>query len=363
MLKNLVYTFFILSFLLFTLATQTFAQENTYNPVVWKTSHAKLAASDFKITIGDRTFLGKNPIRIVSDPGIERTTLETSWYEHGFEMRMFMYFKKEPNGRWKMYDLRTYNAQDRSDWIMYDVEENEVSDVMGENDYHNEIVFTPKDSNINAKVICRECNIRAFEKNNGYYSDGNYNLDFRIGLPEGEIITLTTNPMAGYGVNAVLFDNTGNVVTDQSDFLYIWEATNPVRPVLSVSSSSVPYPDGNCAYGIMAPCPKSNGHLKGINPGYSEVRVSVLSRGSAERIASNVFDVLVYDQNSPVMEPPASTNNETSDNDAVLEQLQELEGEVGELTKKVEQQEEEISALQQIINSITQFLQRLFIGF
>jgi len=83
------------------------------NKIIWKTPYAKLLSDDFYIQIGESKFFGKDPISIRSDPGVERTTLEVIWRENNVEMRLFMYFKKIENNMWEMYELRSYNGQER----------------------------------------------------------------------------------------------------------------------------------------------------------------------------------------------------------------------------------------------------------
>lgn len=339
-----------------------FAQASTgsVNPVIWKTAYNEFSSSDFYIQVGETRFLGSENVRVSSDPGLDRTTIEIDWTENGIQMRLYVYFEKIENGMWRMYDLRTYNATG-SDWIYYQTIDsigNPVKSLVGQRSYADERIFLSKDGN--AKIYCKDCSLTAFMSNVPPPSVYGYIIDFRIGIPQGETITISNDPMTGYGVNAVFLDSSGTIVKDQTDFLYTWKSEN--ESILTLMSQSVPYPDGNCAYGILAPCPNFNVQIQGVNPGISKVLLDVTRKSDKTVVASNAFSVKVTEKNlapSPtaILSP---TNTPSPSQDDVTARLEELQGEVGELSKVVQQQQVEIGVLQKVIQSIQTFLRRLF---
>jgi len=360
-MKNIFRTLFIIT-LFFLYPHQAFAQypTNTTNPVIWKTAYNEFSSSNFYIQIGEKLFLGSDSVRVSSDPGVDRSTLELIWTEKGIEMRMNFYFEKIGNGMWQMYDLRTYNATG-SDWIYYNTNDsngNQVKSLVGQRDFRDERIFISKDGK--AKIFCKDCSITAFISNTPPPSVYGYIIDFRIGLAQNETITISNDPNTGYGVNAVLLDSSGSVVKDQSDFFYTWKPEN--ESILSTTPQSVPYPDGNCAYGVLAPCPKFNVEVKGINPGISKVLLDVTRKSDKTVVASNAFTVRVIEKKSNPSPTPSlvTTDSPIPSRDNVTSQLKELQGEVGRLSETVRQQQTDISLIQKIVQSLQAFLERLF---
>jgi hypothetical protein len=360
-MKNILFGFvyFVLASLF---VRPIFAQGTigTANPVIWKTAYNEFSSSNFYIQIGERTFYGSDAIRVNSDPGIDKTTLELEWKENDITMRFYLYFEKIENGMWQLYDMRTYNATG-TDWIYYqpvDSLGNSASSLIGQRNYAYERTFLSQDGS--AKIYCKECSITAFISNIAPPSVHGYVIDFRIGIPQNETITITNEPNTGYGVNAVLMDASGSVVKDQSDFTYSWKVEN--TSTLSIYAQGVPYPDGNCAYGILAPCPDFNVQIRGINPGISRVLLDITRKSDQTVVASNAFTVRVIEKTlSPTPIPsPTVKITPTLVQDDVTAQLTELQGEVGRLTNVVEKQQVEITVLQRIIQTIQEFLKNLF---
>jgi hypothetical protein len=356
-----IFTSILLTFVFLLCPQQIFAQDDTssINPVFWKTPYNELSSSDFFIQIGDKRFLGNGVVDVKSDPGLEKSTLELTWREDGVQMRMFMYFQMLDNGMWEMYDLRTYNATG-SDWLYYSTTDklgNPVKSLPGYRNYQHERVFVSKDGS--GKIYCKDCGITAFKSSAPPPSIYGYAIDFRIGLPENETIILSTDPGAGYGVNAVLFDSSGNIVTDQSNFSYKWRAEND--SVINIYSRSIPYPDGNCAYKILAPCPNFNVQISGKAPGISRVLLDVKRKSDNVIVASNAFTVRVIENTSiPTSSPTIRPSPAPSQEGESISELEELQGEVGRLSLEVNKQQKQLNFLQNIIQSIQDFIRKLF---
>ncbi len=112
-------------------------------PTNFKTEYVQMAVKNLNIKIGDEVYnpqRGKD-LQVHSSPpytenGKTRTTLELTWFEFDKEMRVFMYFELDNAlNMWKMYELRTYNAETKGDWLYYDVKDYNTYSGLGEGDH------------------------------------------------------------------------------------------------------------------------------------------------------------------------------------------------------------------------------------
>lgn len=275
--------------------------EKKPNPVNWSTPYASLKATDFYIRVGDKRFFGQEPIRIRSDAGQEMTTLEAEWRENGVEMRLYMYFRKNPNGEWEMYDLRTYNDQIQGDWIYYQVSSgNKVTSVSGDRNYSAQRTFIPVNG-LDAEVYCQDCDINAFMLYDLPVSGYGFSLDPQLGISSDRTVTVTNNPMTEYALNVLLKDSEGNLMKDQRFITYSWSSGAP--GIASVHSR--PLGDGirGCLYDIVSPCPAAQGVISGIYPGRTKIMIEARRVSDNVVIASTEFPVLVVsadgNQNNP----------------------------------------------------------------
>lgn len=362
--KFLFKVLFILTVLFIFLKAPAYAQSPMprINPIVWKTSYNKFSSSNFYIKIGNRYYYGGSDLNVRSDPGTDRTTLEISWHENDVEMRFYLYFRRISNNMWELYEMRTYNGNLPGDWIYYKVEDgSKITGVVGEAYHAASKWFKPIIPGTDAEVACVDCTITAFISNILPISPYGYSLDFRIGLPPDETITVSTNPMTGYGVNGLLMDDKSNVVTDQSNFRYAWRVIN--WNIASIFPQSIPYPDGKCAYGILPPCPEINIQIAGVSPGVTQIVLDVVRKSDNVVVASNSFDVKVIDKDStlPTSTPePTLGSKPIDDGDKIKEELKELRGEVGRVNIELKQQREDISGIRKMVNSIIEFLNMIF---
>lgn len=316
------------------------------NKISWGTPYAKLSSENFYIKIGDKKFFGKDPIKISSDPGTEKTTLEAMWQENGVEMRLFMYFRKVGGNMWEMYELRSYNGQERGDWIYYKESlGNKISSLVGQHNYAFERKFIPIENNaINAEIYCKGCSINAFMPQQLPISNQGYSLQVLIGLPNNEIITLSTDPKGGYGVNVLLKDSKGNIVKNQNDFSYEWKAKNP--EIINIEYSSLDLGDDECAYGINKPCPNLHADLTGLSAGKTEIVVTV------KRISDNV---IIAKTSFPVIVKEFGSTTPIGKDD-----LERLQKEVDKLSSELSKQQTALYKIQQTVNQITDFLKKIF---
>jgi hypothetical protein len=354
---RVIFKVFFILLILTSFAPSVYAQQKS-NPVIWKTAYNEFSSSNFYIQIGDQKFYGIEPVSIHSDPGLERSTMELSWKENGISQRLFLYFQKTTNNLWEIYDLRSYNSTG-TDWIYYsplDINQQKIGGIVGQRFFQKELVLTSNDGS--AKIYCQDCSITAFITISPPVSTYGYSVDFRIGIPQNETITINTDPMTGYGVNAVLLDRSGNIVKDQSSFLYRWHPENPT--LIALQAGTVPYPDGNCAYGVLAPCPEFNLQIRGLQPGVTRIILDIIRKSDEVVVASNAFNIKVIDKPTLVTPTPIVTQKLQPTSTEIISQLQELKGEVGRLNQTVSKQQEDINLLQKIINSLQGFFQKIF---
>lgn len=386
MIKHL-FSLALTAFLLLNTAQQTQAQ--TPNTVEWETPYAYWGAGDFAIRIGDKYFTAQTPVTVRSDPGNDQyTTLETEWTEHGVPMRLYAYFRLNPPenpgdaAMWEIFDLRTYDGSQNGEWIDFnpiDVIGNPVTSLPGHHSYHFERRFAPLNGQ-DAEIICSECSINAFIKKGLNYQNG-YALEALIGLPEGQIISLTTDPLTGYGVNVLLRDRTGDMVSNQGDIQYKWRARNP--ELVEIVARPLEFSDGTCSYGMVPPCPAINAQLRGLQPGYTTIDVSAVQGDSI--LASTQFDIEVTDSTgakpsqpptppvtpmplptdevmpSPTFPPveiaPVDPTDETYQQ--LTQEIEKLEAKVGVLELENQEQAEQISLLEKLVRSTQQFIGKL----
>jgi hypothetical protein len=92
------------------------------NPVHWATPQVHLDADDFGIEVGGRRFTGTVPhVGVTSDPGdATYQTLELEWWEHGVEMRWYIYFASDGHDWWAT-EMRTYNGAPgtNGEWVTF----------------------------------------------------------------------------------------------------------------------------------------------------------------------------------------------------------------------------------------------------
>jgi len=374
-IKNLFSIGIIFLTTIFVLSLAQPIAARSMNPVVWKTNYAKLAASDFYIRIKDTYYYGADQVRVSSDPGTKRTTLQLIWDENQVKMRINFYFRKTDQNEWELYDLRTSDGTANSSWIYYSPQDslgNNVSSIPGYHSYAYERRFLPK-SNVDAEIFCKECSINAFLNMPLKYSSHGYALEVMHGLEANQTITTSTNPMTGYGVNVLLRNQDGQVVTNQQGMTYQWQPRN--TNIVSVVAQDIKYANGDCAFGIMAPCPNVSGQLEGLSPGVTIIDVNVLRNGIV--IASNEFDVKVVAHDpavnvspSPISSPTPSIKPSTApvaptttptddDYEQLQKEIESLKGTVGEIKLDVKQQRQDLNLLQQLIASIMSFFRNI----
>lgn len=320
--------------------------ETSTNRIDWSTDFAWIKSSDFYIKIGDKKFYGKEPIKLHSDPGLDKTTLEATWNENGVEMRLYMYFRKIDKGMWEMYDMRTYNGQELNPvWYYYqDSLGNSVKSLVGYHDYRSERTF--KEPTYDAQIYCKDCDINAFMPRPVSISPSGYSLEPLIGLPKDEIITLTAGSNTGYGVNVLLRDSVGNVVKDQANNSYGWTVDD--LKMVSVSERNLSEA-GTCAYGIYLPCPKMHADLKGLKAGKTRVSVKVTRNTDKVVIAQTSFPVQVIEK-------------DTSAEKIKQQKLAELEDKVEKLSAQVKKQESMIDNLSKTVDNLRNLISNMFKG-
>ncbi len=325
------------------------------NPVKWETPYAKFTSNDFSIRIGNQIFYGQEPVSLHSDPGVDKTTLEAIWQENNVEMRLFLYFRKIENNMWELYDIRSYDGQPRGEWISYkDSLGNPVKSTIGYHDYADSRTFIPTDKK-ESEIRCKGCSFDAFLPKPLPISSYGYSLEALIGLPKGEIITISTDPKTGYGVNVILRDNQNQIVTNQNQLTYEWNAENP--QIIALELRNLDYGNNSCAYGILPPCPINHVGVRGLIPGQTKVQVKVVRQNDQIAIAQTSFPVKVIA--ATALEQIPSPNPSVTLT-AEQKELIRVKRDLDRISQELEAQKKSVNALQKIVESIREFLNRLF---
>lgn len=111
-------------------------------------------------------------------------------------------------------------------------------------------------------------------------------------VPNASSYSLTASPQQSitfgvgqsYGVNALLKDNSGNVVLYQDDFSYTW----------SQESSKIKIATSNtCTFEIQPPCPNAHANFIGQYTGLDKVTITVKKKSTGQEVASTTFNVTV----------------------------------------------------------------------
>lgn len=329
--------------------------QTVINPIVWETPYASLKSSDFYIRIGGQKFYGQEPISVRSDPGLDRTTLEMTWQEKGVEMRLFLYFQKAANNMWELYEMRSYNGQSQGDWIYYqDSLGNKITSLIGMHNYSYERIFKPSNGQ-DAEIYCKSCEFNALMPPSTNTNASGYSVTPLIGLPQGEMITLSTDPQTGYGVNVILRDQQNQPVIDQSSFDYRWIVDNP--QLVNLAPSSINLGNSTCVYGILPPCPFNHIDLKGLSAGTTNIKVDVVQKTDNKIIASTSFPIKIIEA-SKLAEV---TNAENISQPTVeQEELIKVKRDLERLSQDLQTQKTQVSYLQKTVESIKQFLAKFF---
>ena len=91
---------------------------------LFETSTVRLQADTIEVNTAGKTFSPNETITVSSDPGTpnEYTTLELTWFEHGVEMRIYLYFASDGSDWW-VTEVRTYDGDNPGEWLIVDDEE------------------------------------------------------------------------------------------------------------------------------------------------------------------------------------------------------------------------------------------------
>lgn len=255
-------------------------------PISWSTPFATLKASNFSILANTKNWHGSPDIEIHSDPGNDTyTTLEATWHENGIEMRLFIYFAQE-NGRWRVTEMRTYNGNNPGDWIYYNGFD---GNVVGQPLTVASKTYTSRSGATGGFITVENMILQPFLlRPTPFVSTAGYSLDAHI---DRSPIVITDASNTGYGINVILRDKDGKVVTNQTGFNYAWNSDDP--NIVTVKAYEL------CAYGIQAPCPRINGQINGFKQGSTSIRVFVnkIVDGISLPIASTVIPVVVNHAN------------------------------------------------------------------
>jgi hypothetical protein len=90
------------------------------NAIHWQTDVVVLTARDFWIEANGQRFTAEVPeISVISDPGnAAYRTLEATWFEHGVEMRLNLYFAGDGATSW-VREIRVYDGTPDPKWLTW----------------------------------------------------------------------------------------------------------------------------------------------------------------------------------------------------------------------------------------------------
>lgn len=314
----------------------------TSNGIIWITNTVSLKAGNFYMIIDGKQYLASNGnVNVRSDPGNPTyTTLEATWQENGVEMRMNMYFSYTPGQFWRLYELRTYNGQNRGDWIMYnstDANGNPIQHELGQayvnagplefrnvtnSQYQGLIHFEnfrlQAFLNQPAPILTVEGFKRALGSVRGapnYDSLYDANGDGRISAVDySALLTrfaflgyyLEQNPSTSivmgvgvsslgggggsYDIHALLRDAQGNVVTYQQGLTYSWSIDSSAQGGGSPPTTiAIITPFSSCTQGIQPPCPEDHLGIQALTPGHALIRARVIRNSDQTEVAQAPF--------------------------------------------------------------------------
>ncbi len=295
---SFILTAFVISLAMGAVVTPALAQSDSpTGSINWATPYVSLTSNPFSISTPNGTFVGSSDGRWVqSDPGSDTyTTLEATWHEHGVEMRMFIYFAQE-NGQWRVTELRTYDGNQRGEWIYYDGTAFGTQAV-GQAINKDNFTLTSRDGS--GHVSFGTLQLQAFLPHpSPSLSPAGYYIEPK---PYGTVAFGVSTPNSGYNIIAVVRNTQGQIVTDQSDFHFTWTSQDPT--IVTVQPDSVP-PNGQCILGIQSPCPQLWGSMKGIRLGTTTVTVEVRRISNNEFIGSYQFPI-------EIINPPIGVGDST----------------------------------------------------
>ncbi|OGM21315.1 hypothetical protein A2771_01625 [Candidatus Woesebacteria bacterium RIFCSPHIGHO2_01_FULL_38_26b] len=299
-IKRIPFGLILVIFLVTSIFVSTFMVRNskninksladTSNPIFWDSKNVFLSADDFYIIANGEEFYGKGDVKTVfvgGDPGSPTyTTLEVEWVENAFPMRLYIYFRS--NGvNWWAFEIRTYNAQVRGDWLTYTNNAPYFTSPLNQ-EFQGDISFTSNDGK--GQIYFKNLRLKAFNNQPSFNSD--YNLRT---LPGTEIKFPISDPNSGYGLSETLYGRDKAVISDQSDFTFLWSVENP--NIVAINNIS-----GFCFSGVNPPCPTNNHvDLKGVSAGNTRVNLEVKRISTGETIATTYWNVTIsnWPPNSP----------------------------------------------------------------
>ena len=253
-------------------------------PVKWETRFVRVKSTDFWIRYGNTTYHGSDNVEVHTNYSLDNQTLEMTWKENGALITLNMYFRRLNGNMWHMYQITSNNSAVNSQTISYrESSNNQIDALIGYYNYQDQRTFVPETpSNADAEIYCKNCFIEAFRNPpRTVYSSG-YALDTGIGTAPGKPIKVTPFGNSAYGVSAILFNSSNNVVNDRSAFDFEWSSDSP--NIVSVQKGST---DG------LSPYIATHGTVTGVNFGIATISVKAINKISGQVVASVSFPVEV----------------------------------------------------------------------
>lgn len=124
-----------------------------------------------------------------------------------------------------------------------------------------------------------------------------------------------------------------------------------------MTPGALDYGNNTCAYGINPPCPYDHVDLKGLLPGKTVIKVKVIQKSDNVAIAETSFPVKVVEAiKLEKIEDVASTGKISAEQEDLIKVKRDLD----RMAQELEVQKKEVGRLGGVVESIRQFLEKIF---
>lgn len=163
--------------------------------LLFETSTVRLQADTIEVDTAGKTFSPNETMTVSSDPGTpnEYTTLELTWFDHGVEMRIYLYFASDGSDWW-VNEVRTYDGNNPGEWLIVNDEE-----------HFRSFLGQPFQGEVIAVGAMRMTGVEL----EGFLAPGACGAAPQYGIePTASAIEGTVEAGRGYGLGVVLYDTT-----------------------------------------------------------------------------------------------------------------------------------------------------------
>lgn len=301
---SLILMVFVLPIALFSSSTTQDLRNQaaeTNHPVEIYTPYVSFKASDFYVEYnGQQYFLTPEQLTYVGSsihtPGTgDFTSIGFTWQSNSEVLKLDMFFTYTGNTWTVLYNdltISDHSFRNQNNLIQGNLGESYTSPSL------TQLYTNLLDPSKTATVVTSNLDVHPFiyqltvpPTTTGYFVEMPPS-----GQPPG-VINFPVSPDGGFFYTAILRDQDGNIVLDQSEFEYTWSIGD-----LTIASIR---PENMCRYEVQAPCPDMSVSLKGLSEGRTPLLVTVTRNGQV--VGSGSIDVII----GPLIFNPVSTPTPT----------------------------------------------------